>query len=107
MAGYCAERIEWHNAKLIGAEKERTIMVTVIEVVKAHLITNGFGGLVSSDSICGCEIGDLFPCAGDSDSRQCEPGYKHVDPRLDNPGGWSMWKQKEPPTDDQWQSVEY
>ena len=78
MAGYCAERIEWHNAKLIGAEKERTIMVTVIEVVKAHLITNGFGGLVSSDSVCGCEIGDLFPCAGDSDSRQCEPGYKHV-----------------------------
>lgn len=28
-------------------------MTTVIEIVKAHLIANGFDGLVQQDAVCG------------------------------------------------------
>lgn len=77
----------------------------VIEIVTAHLNANGFTGLVSVDSGCGCEIGNLVPC--DCDPSTCEPGYKHADPRGGDPRAWAIWKQKEPPTDEQWEGVEY
>ena len=77
----------------------------VIEIVKAHLVENGFGGLVADGAECGCEIDDLVPCG--CDCGQCYPGYKHADPRPDNPGGWAIWRQKETPTEEQWESVEY
>ena len=79
-------------------------MTLVIEIVKAHLIAGGYGGLVTSDGDCGCEVADLVPC--DADCSQCEPGYKHMDPRADHKGDWSIWKQKEPPTADQWAEIE-
>lgn len=77
----------------------------VIEIVKAHLVENGFGGLVADGAECGCEIDDLVPCG--HDCSQCEPGYKHADPRPDNAGGFAIWKQKETPTPEQWESVDY
>jgi hypothetical protein len=81
-------------------------MATVIEIVKAHLTANGFGGLVAPMGDCGCEIDDLVPCT--SDCSQCMPGYKHMDPRHpDDPHSFAIWKQKEPPTDEQWATVCY
>jgi len=77
-------------------------MSTVIEIVAEHLRANGFGGLVSVGGGCGCELGDLVPCT--SDCSQCEPGYKHDDPRMK--GEWAIWKQKETPTAEQWEGVE-
>lgn len=80
-------------------------MATVIEIVKAHLVANGFDGLKAPFDDCGCEVADLAPCA--SDCSRCEPGYKHVDPRTNNPEVWAIWKQKEPPTAEQWEPVDY
>lgn len=80
-------------------------MATVIEIVKAHLRAEGFGGLKTPDGECGCELEDLVPCS--SDCSRCEPGYKHADPRPENPGGWAIWRQKEPPTAEQWAPVDY
>lgn len=40
-------------------------MTTVIEILKQHLIDNGFDGLVTDDYECGCGVGDLQPCGDD------------------------------------------
>lgn len=80
-------------------------MATVIQIVKAHLEAEGFSGLVADGAECGCELDDLHPCC--EDFSQCQPGYKHADPRAENPDGWAIWKQKEPPTAEQWEGVEF
>ena len=80
-------------------------MFRVIEIVKERLAADGFGGLVADGGECGCELNDLVPCG--SDCSQCEPGYKHMDPRKEDSEGWAIWKQKEPPTAEQWASVDY
>ena len=51
---------------------------TAIEIIKQHLIDNGFDGLCNSHLDCGCEISDLQPC--EDDFSQCRPGYKYKDP---------------------------
>ena len=53
-------------------------MPTVIEILKQHLIDNGFDGLVNGDAECGCELSDLQPC-GESFAN-CKPAYKYEDP---------------------------
>lgn len=47
-------------------------MTTVIEIVRAHLESNGFDGLYSP-SECACKVDDLAPCGGLKED--CEPGY--------------------------------
>lgn len=49
---------------------------SVLEIVKKHLVDNGFDGLYNADSECACEINDLRPC--DDDMSYCKPGYKHT-----------------------------
>jgi len=78
-------------------------MATVIEIVKSHLMAEGFGGLVATGASCGCEIASLAPC--DGDFSQCEPGYKHTDPRSGHSNDWAIWKQKEPPTAQEWEEL--
>jgi hypothetical protein len=46
----------------------------VIDIVMAHLETNGFDGLFSVDGECGCELGDLMPCG--EYNVDCEAGYR-------------------------------
>lgn len=53
-------------------------MSTVIEILKQHLIDNGFDGLVDGDEDCGCELSDLQPCG--ENFANCKPAYKHKDP---------------------------
>lgn len=77
-------------------------MMLVIDIVKAHLTAEGFGGLVSEYGECGCALGDLAPCS--FDFSQCEPGYVHINPS--DPDAWAIWRQKEPPTDEQWEGME-
>jgi len=50
--------------------------MTVKEIIKKHLIDNGYDGLYDSQQgcDCGCMIDDLIPCDGPSD--HCYPGYK-------------------------------
>lgn len=47
---------------------------TVIEIIKQHLIDNGFDGLYNDELDCGCEINDLEPC--DVLQSNCTAGYK-------------------------------
>jgi len=54
-------------------------MNTVIEILKKHLVDNGFDGLVRDDYECGCGIDDLQPC-GD-DFSKCMPAFR--DPKTD------------------------
>lgn len=82
-----------------------TTKTTVIKIVAEHLLANGFGGLLACDAECGCELDDLVPC--NSDFSQCEPAYKHADPRPENKEGWAMWRRKEAPTAEQWDGVHY
>ncbi len=77
----------------------------VVEIVTNHLKTNGFGGLFNGDAPCGCELGNIVPCGGDFS--QCKPGYKHMDPRPENTGGWAIWKTKEAPKPEDWEIVEF
>ena len=49
-------------------------MPTVIEILKQHLVDNGFDGLVTDDYECGCGIDDLRPC--DADFAKCLAAYK-------------------------------
>jgi hypothetical protein len=67
-------------------------MATVIEIVKAHLIANGFDGLVQVDAECGCLIEDLQPCG--SDCSACEPGYRGAHEEGDV-GDWAIYRTKE------------
>ena len=48
--------------------------MTVIEIIKKHLIDNEFDGLVTDDYECGCGVDDLRPC--DGDFAKCSPAYK-------------------------------
>lgn len=50
--------------------------MNVITLVKEHLKTNKFDGLVDEDCECGCELSELQPC--DSDFSGCRPAYKHM-----------------------------
>ncbi len=63
----------------------------VIEIVKAHLVANGFDGLVSSNGECGCKADDLAPC-GDVQSG-CEGGYVGVS--TEDPGEWGIYRTQE------------
>ena len=65
-------------------------MSRVIEIVKAHLVTGGFDGLVQPDAECGCELSDLQPCCGDFGV--CEPAYRGAS--KDHPGEWAMYRTK-------------
>ena len=47
--------------------------MTVFEIVKEYLETNGFDGLCGDE--CGCGIDDFMPCCEVSVG-SCEPGYK-------------------------------
>lgn len=47
---------------------------TVIEIIKQHLIDNGFDGLYNEDLECCCELADLEPC--DALQSDCTAGYK-------------------------------
>jgi hypothetical protein len=79
-------------------------MATVIEILKAHLKAEGFGGLLADGAECGCELDDLAPCGGDFS--RCEAGYKHMNPRNNGSNEWAIWRQKEPPTPEQWKNNE-
>lgn len=68
-------------------------MAKVIEIVKAHLVSGGFDGLVMPDAECGCLLDDLAPCGGDISD--CEPGYRGVQPDDAILDGWSMYSTKE------------
>ena len=50
----------------------------VSEVIKAYGITNGYGGLYSSDGKCACTWDELAPCGYSFE--HCEFGYKREDP---------------------------
>ena len=65
-------------------------MATVIEIVKAHLVVNGFDGLVQTDAECGCLLDDLQPCGGDFAA--CEPGYRGVG--REDPECWAIYRTK-------------
>jgi len=67
-------------------------MTTVIEIVKAHLIANGFDGLVQPDAECGCLCDDLAPCCDNISS--CKPGYRGAD-KSDDPEDWAIYTTKE------------
>lgn len=77
---------------------------TVIKIVQEYLEVNNFGGLYQPDIPCGCELGDLAPCAGDI--AMCQPGYKHFDPRPDGTD-WAIFSKKEPPDLEDWERVEF
>lgn len=47
----------------------------VIEIIKKHIIDNGFDGLHNERYECACELSNLRPC--ESDISECVPGYKH------------------------------
>ncbi len=68
--------------------KEPTMRV--IQIVKSHLVANGFDGLVEADSECGCLIEDLAPCCGDFG--QCDPGYRGAD--VSGEGDWAIYRSK-------------
>lgn len=54
--------------------------ISVKEIVKKYILTNGFHGLCGHD--CGCPLNDLFTCGESGDS--CVPGYcyKSIDPDM-------------------------
>lgn len=66
-------------------------MATVIEIVAAHLVEQGFDGLVNPDIECGCLRDDLAPCG--NIGHDCEPGYRGADETGE--GDWSMYRTKE------------
>ena len=66
-------------------------MTRVIEIIKAHLVANGFDGLVAVDSECGCLRDDLVPCS--SDCSMCEPGYRGA--HSENPVEWAIYRTRE------------
>ncbi len=46
--------------------------MTVKEIIKQYLETNGFDGLCNDD--CGCSKDDLFPCGNIQED--CNPAFK-------------------------------
>ena len=62
----------------------------VIEIVKVHLETNGFDGLVQQNSECSCLCDDLAPCS--SDFGQCKPGYRGM--HATDHGEWAIYSTK-------------
>ena len=72
-------------------------MPTVIEILKQHLIDNGFDGLANDDLECGCELSDLHPC-GES-FEYCKPAFKHIDPSRQYDYDWEMKEEKQEPND--------
>lgn len=52
-------------------------MSTVIEIIKKHLIDNGFDGLCNGRG-CYCALSYLKPC-DDEDISMCKPGYASKD----------------------------
>jgi len=66
-------------------------MARVIEIVKAHLVANGFDGLVHVDAECGCLLEDLQPCGEDCGG--CEPAYRGAHEEGDF-GDWAMYRTK-------------
>lgn len=65
--------------------------MTVIEIVQAHLVANGYDGLLSPCADCGCLADELAPCG--SDCSQCEPGYRGV--MADDPDEWAIYLTKD------------
>ena len=62
--------------------------MTVLEIVKKYLETNGYDGLVAEDRECACETDDLAPCGeirGD-----CEAGHRVEDVHVDE-SGYQSW----------------
>lgn len=47
--------------------------MTLIQIVRKYLKTNGYDGLYNSDGQCGCKLSDLMPC--DNPGKGCKPGY--------------------------------
>ena len=66
----------------------------VIEIVAEHLRANGFSGL-RNEGECGCEVDHLQPCG--EDFAQCEPGYKHCDPRPGRGHVWAIFSKPDAP----------
>jgi hypothetical protein len=66
-------------------------VATVIQIIKAHLVTIGADGLVLPDAECGCELADLAPCGGVDGA--CEPGYRGADQLYG--GAWAMYRTRE------------
>lgn len=58
----------------------------VIEIVKQHLVANGFDGLYLPYDECACLVSDLQPCGDDFSG--CKAGYKSDDPQ--SPGDWTI-----------------
>lgn len=48
--------------------------LTVLQIVKAHLVAGNFDGLYNADAECGCELFDLAPCG--EIGGECRAGYK-------------------------------
>ncbi len=46
----------------------------VLEIVKAHLVANGYDGLYCDHYSCACEVSDLMPCKDEKSG--CMPGHK-------------------------------
>jgi len=69
-------------------------MPTVIQIIKAHLVTIGADGLVMPDAECGCELADFAPCRGAFG--ECEPGYRGANQDPSYPmDGWAMYRTRE------------
>lgn len=49
-------------------------ILTVLEIVQAGLIANGYDGLCNPDEGCECEVCDLAPCG--EISGECTAGWK-------------------------------
>jgi hypothetical protein len=65
-----------HVAYGIPAKQRRQSM-TVLDIVKYWLESNGYDGLYTD--ACGCELKDLAPCGGEGIA-DCEAGYKNPCP---------------------------
>lgn len=85
-----------------------SILATLIK-----LKAGGYDGLFSAGE-CACDLCDLAPCGQDDAGKNgyindCEPGYKHFDPRSPNKkfGDWVITKSKEGPTPEEWDNIEY
>lgn len=74
------------------------------EIIGEFLEKNGYSGLCNTDAQCGCELYDIIPCEGNIS--ECQPGYKHMDPRPDHKGQFAVFNSKEIEESD-WEDIEY